>query len=86
MIGSYRSVMVYAAAIRWRSPGGFPTRRRAPRASPKVAPTWCVAHRAGPPKVNRVGDPLKSLVSSANTHSGTTAKTLLDAGSTMSMP
>jgi hypothetical protein len=38
------------------------------------------------PKVNRVGDPVKSLESRANTHSGSRVKTLFDAGSTMSMP
>jgi len=39
-----------------------------------------------PLKVNLVGDPVKSLVSSANTHSGSKAKTLFDAGSTISGP
>jgi hypothetical protein len=37
-------------------------------------------------KVNLVGDPAKLLESRANTHSGRKAKTLLDAGSTMSCP
>jgi len=36
--------------------------------------------------VNLVGDPVKSLESKANAHSGSKAKTLFDAGSTMSMP
>ena len=38
------------------------------------------------PKVNRVGDPAKSLESRANTHSGRSANTLFDAGSTISGP
>jgi hypothetical protein len=48
--------------------------------------------RAGGPspwpgrKRNLVGDPAKSLVSRANTHSGRSAKTLFDAGSTASGP
>lgn len=37
-------------------------------------------------KVNRVGDPVKSLESRANTHSGWTLKTLFDTGLTMSIP
>jgi hypothetical protein len=40
----------------------------------------------GVPKVNRVGDPAKSLESSANTHSGRSANTLFSAGSTISGP
>jgi MFS family permease len=38
------------------------------------------------PKVNRVGDPAKSLESRANTHSGRSANTLFSAGSTISGP
>jgi hypothetical protein len=38
------------------------------------------------PKVNRVGDPAKSLESRANTHSGRSANTLFSAGSTSSRP
>ena len=45
-----------------------------------------LAHPGPGPKVNRVGDPVKSLESRANTHSGRRLKTLLDAGSTMSKP
>jgi hypothetical protein len=40
----------------------------------------------GGPKVNRVGDPAKSLESRANTHSGHSANTLFSAGSTISRP
>ena len=40
----------------------------------------------GGPKVNRVGDPAKSLESRANTHSGRSANTLFSAGSTISRP
>jgi len=38
------------------------------------------------PKVYRVGDPAKSLESRANTHSGSSANTLFNAGSTISGP
>ena len=38
------------------------------------------------PKANRVGEPAKSLESSANTHSGRSANTLFSAGSTISRP
>ena len=40
----------------------------------------------GGPKVNRVGEPVKSLESRANTHSGRSANTLFSAGATMSRP
>ena len=41
---------------------------------------------ASPGNVNRVGEPVKSRESSANTHSGRSRNTLFDAGSTMSGP
>lgn len=37
-------------------------------------------------KMKRVGEPVKSAESRANTHSGVCAKTLLDDGSTISRP
>jgi len=40
----------------------------------------------GGPKVNRVGDPAKSLESRANTHSARSANTLFSAGSSISGP
>lgn len=38
------------------------------------------------PNTKRVGDPVKSLESKVNTHSGLSANTLLKAGSTTSIP
>jgi MFS family permease len=52
-----------------------------------VIPGYTGPARAYPgPNVNRVGEPAKSLESSANTHSGRSAKTLFSAGSTISEP
>ena len=84
MIGTwYQTRQAQAEAVGWGRCAGRAALEPRP-ISGEQPRAWPGIQAEAGAKVNLVGDPVKLLESRANTHSGHMAKTLLEAGSTMS--